>query len=113
MHATFLNDVAVGGDGAVYVTDSGLLFDAKGAMTHPGVDQIFKIEGRKATVIKADSLNSPNGITWDAANARFLLAPFSGNSVQTWKTGDKATTTLVAGPVATTASRRSRMAASS
>ena len=97
-HASFLNDVAIGGEGAVYVTDSGLLFDAKGAMTHPGIDQIFKIEGRKATAIKADSLNSPNGITWDAANTRFLLAPFSGNSVQTWKPGDKAPTTLITGP---------------
>ena len=97
-HATFLNDVAVGGDGAVYVTDSGLLFDAKGGMSHPGTDQIFKIEGRKVTALKADSLNAPNGITWDATNGRFLLAPFSGTSVQTWKPGDKATATLVTGP---------------
>jgi sugar lactone lactonase YvrE len=97
-HATFLNDVAVGGDGAVYVTDSGILFDAKGGMSHPGVDQIFKIEGRKVTALKADSLNAPNGITWDASNGRFLLAPFSGTSVQTWKPGDKATATLVTGP---------------
>ena len=106
--ATFLNDVAVGGDGAVYVTDTGLLFDAKGAMTHPGTDQIFKIDGRKATAIKADSLNSPNGITWDAANARFLLAPFSGKAVQTWK---EATRRRHAGRPAldsTTASRCSR-----
>ena len=27
--ATFLNDVAVGGDGAVYVTDTGIMFDAR------------------------------------------------------------------------------------
>jgi sugar lactone lactonase YvrE len=97
-HATFLNDAGVGGDGAVYITDSGLAFDAKGGTSHPGTDQIFKIEGRKATAIKADSLNAPNGITWDGANARFLLAPFSGKAVQTWKPGDKGTTTLVSGP---------------
>ena len=96
--ATFLNDVAVGGDGAVYVTDTGIAFDAKGNVSHPGTDQIFKIVGRTATSIKADSLNSPNGITWDGANARFVLAPFSGKAVQTWKPGDKATTTLVNGP---------------
>ncbi|MEP6492013.1 MAG: SMP-30/gluconolactonase/LRE family protein [bacterium] len=98
MKASFLNDVAVGGDGSIYATDSGLLFDAKGAMTHPGTDQIFKVTGRKATAIRADSLNAPNGITWDAANGRFLLAPFSGTVVQTWKTGDKMPTTLVTGP---------------
>jgi len=95
--ATFLNDVAVGGDGNVYVTDTGISFDEKGAVTHPGTDQIFKIVGRKATSIRADSLNSPNGITWDGANGRFDLAPFSGTSVQTWKPGDKATTTLAKG----------------
>ncbi|MDB4877542.1 MAG: hypothetical protein JWM41_3988 [Gemmatimonadetes bacterium] len=96
--ATFLNDVAVGGDGAVYVTDTGIMFDAKGATTHPGVDQIFKIVGRTATSLKPDSLNSPNGITWDKANGRFVLAPFSGTAVQTWKEGDKSTATLVTGP---------------
>jgi sugar lactone lactonase YvrE len=95
--ATFLNDVAVGGDGNVYVTDTGIAFDAKGGVSHPGTDQIFKVVGRKATAIKADSLNSPNGITWDSTNGRFLLAPFSGSSVQTWKEGDKSTTTLATG----------------
>jgi sugar lactone lactonase YvrE len=95
--ATFLNDVAIGGDGNVYVTDTGISFDEKGAVTHPGTDQIFKIVGRKATSIKADSLNSPNGITWDSANARFDLAPFSGTAVQTWKPGDKSTSTLAKG----------------
>jgi sugar lactone lactonase YvrE len=28
--ATFLNDIAVGGDGAIYVTDTGIAFDDKG-----------------------------------------------------------------------------------
>jgi sugar lactone lactonase YvrE len=96
--ATFLNDVAVGGDGAVYVTDSGIMFDEKGAVTHPGVDQIFKIEGRKATSLKPDSLDAPNGITWDAAGGRFLIAPFQGNAVKTWKLGEKAAAVLVSGP---------------
>jgi sugar lactone lactonase YvrE len=96
--AIFLNDVAVGGDGNVYVTDTGIAFDEKGGVTHPGTDQIFKIVGRKATSIRADSLNSPNGITWDSANARFYLAPSGGNAVQTWKPGDKSTTTLAKGP---------------
>jgi hypothetical protein len=97
MKAMFLNDVVIGGDGAVYTTDTGLMFDAKGAATHPGVDQIFKIVGRKATVLKADSLNAPNGIAWDGANSRFVLAPFNGSAVQTWMPGDKKTTTLATG----------------
>lgn len=96
--ATFLNDVAVGGDGAIYVTDSGINTDANGTMTHPGNDQIFKITGRRATVFRADSLDTPNGITWDKANGRFILAPLGSKSVQTWKPGDKAAATLVIGP---------------
>ncbi|MGH7618102.1 MAG: SMP-30/gluconolactonase/LRE family protein [Gemmatimonadaceae bacterium] len=95
--ATFLNAVAIGCDGAVYVTDTGLMFDSTGTASHPGKDQIFKIAGRRVTVMRPDSLNAPNGITWDAANSRFLLAPFSGKAVQTWKQGDKSTTTLATG----------------
>lgn len=87
--AQFLNDAAIGGDGALYVTDSGILFDANGGMTHPGKDQIFKISGGKATAITADSLDSPNGIVWDKANSRFVLGGFAAKSVQTWKPGDK------------------------
>src|SRR6185503_12179081 len=97
-NATFLNDVAIGGDGSVYVTDTGIAFDDKGGQSHPGTDQIFRIAGGKATSIKVDSLNSPNGITWDKANARFVLGPSDGKSVQTWKDGDKTTATLVQGP---------------
>src|SRR5579885_2649779 len=51
--ATFLNDVAIGGDGAVYVTDTGIAFDATGNMSHTGQDQIFKIQGGKATALHA------------------------------------------------------------
>jgi sugar lactone lactonase YvrE len=98
--ATFLNDVAVGADSAIYVTDTGIMFDPKGAMTHPGVNRIFRISlnGDKVTeAATGDSLENPNGITWDAANSRFLLAPFGGKDVQTWAPG-KAPTKLVDGP---------------
>jgi len=98
--ATFLNDVAVGADSAIYVTDTGIMFDPKGAMTHPGVNRIFRISlnGDKVTeAATGDSLENPNGISWDAANSRFLLAPFGGKDVQTWAPG-KAPTKLVDGP---------------
>ena len=96
--ATFLNDAVIGPDGSVYVTDSGIAFDDKGNVSHPGIDQVFKITGRTVTVFKADSLDAPNGITWDAKNNRFLIATFQGNAVKTWKPGDKATATLATGP---------------
>ena len=96
--AEFLNDIVAGPDGAIYVTDTGIRFDAKGGMSHPGVDQIIKIVARKPVVLKADSLNAPNGIAWDGAGSRFVLAPFNGNAVQTWKEGDAKPSTLATGP---------------
>lgn len=97
--ATFLNDIAVGPDGALYITDTGIAFDAKGAMTHPGVNRIFKITGRTVTeAARGDSLANPNGITWDRGKSRFVLAPFGGNDVQSWKAGDKAPAKIATGP---------------
>jgi sugar lactone lactonase YvrE len=95
---TFLNDVAVDGNGAIYVTDTGIALDKKGAMSHPGIDRIFKIQGRTATAITADSLDWPNGITWDRASDHFIIAPSGGKVLRTWKEGDRAATTLVRGP---------------
>ena len=97
--ATFLNDVAVGPDGAVYITDTGIVFDANGNITHPGVNRIFKIIGRKvSTVAEGDSLNNPNGLAWDAGNNRWALAPFGGLDVQTLGPGAKNPAKLVSGP---------------
>jgi len=100
MKAEFLNDVVVGPDGAIYITDSGIRFDAQGGMTHPGQDQIFKISGRKPTVaFKSDSaLKAPNGIAWDGSNGRFILGPFNDKVVSAWKDGDSTVTVVGTGP---------------
>jgi sugar lactone lactonase YvrE len=96
--ATFLNDVALGPDG-VYITDTGIAFDAKGGISHPGVNRIFKVVGRTVTeAASGDSLANPNGITWDAAKNRFILAPFGGPNVQAWTIGQANPANLVAGP---------------
>jgi sugar lactone lactonase YvrE len=100
MKAVFLNDVAAGPDGSVYITDTGIKFDEKGAMSHPGQDQIFKITGRKPSVaIKSDSaLKNPNGIAWDATTGRFVLGPFNDKAVSAWKAGDSTVTPIATGP---------------
>ena len=88
-NVAFLNDIVLGGDDALYVTDTGITFDAAGEM-HPaaGGPRIYRLAGRAMTEeAKGDLLAGPNGIAYDAANTRFILAPFAGKDVQTWRPG--------------------------
>jgi sugar lactone lactonase YvrE len=81
----FLNDVAADATGTVYVTDT-------------GKNKLYKVQGQGGpTVVLADSaLGSPNGITWDAANNRFIIVPFGGyKGIRAWVPG--ATTLTDAG----------------
>lgn len=98
-NATFLNDVTVGPDG-IYVTDTGIRIDASGTITHPGVNRIFRIpaSGVPTEVAKGDSLMNPNGIAWDAAGNRFVVAPFGGPDLLTWSAGQAVPAKLVSGP---------------
>lgn len=60
--ATFLNDVAAGPDGTVYVSDSGLTLDDKGA-TPTKTDAVYAIKKNKATALaKGVELGNPNGL---------------------------------------------------
>jgi sugar lactone lactonase YvrE len=88
-NVAFLNDVVLGGDGALYITDTGIIFDAAGEMKPaPGGPRIYRLAGRAMTEeVKGDLLAGPNGIAYDAANTRFILAPFGGKDVQTWRPG--------------------------
>jgi sugar lactone lactonase YvrE len=78
----FLNDVAAGPDGE-YVTDT-------------GTQTIYRIaNGRVSVALQDKALNGPNGITWDAANKRFIVVPFGGDSViRAWTAGSKTLTVL-------------------
>lgn len=98
--AVFLNDPDFGPDGSLYITDTGIRFDEKGNMSHPGPDRLFRIApDRKVSVVaQGDTLERPNGITWDKANNRFLVVAFGGPNVFTWKPGDAAPTSMATGP---------------
>lgn len=73
--ATFLNDVSVGPDGAVYCTDSGL--DAAFAPT--GTDAIWRVapDGSLTALAKGPDLGQPNGI----------VARDAGVYVVSWRDG--------------------------
>ena len=99
MGAKFLNDIAVGPDGALYITDTGIRYDARGLTEHPGPDRVFRIAGRTPTVaLESARLMMPNGIAWDARGARFIIVPLGGDTVMTWKPGESQPDALVAGP---------------
>jgi len=65
--ATFLNDVAVGADGSVYLTDSGLQAGPEG-FAPSGTDAVYRIDpaGRVITLARDSSLGRPNGILADS-----------------------------------------------
>jgi len=75
--AVLLNDVTVGGDGSLYVTDSGILMTDKGVL-HPGGDKIFVVgPNRSISVLKqGESLGRPNGIAWDSTGRRAIVVSF-------------------------------------
>lgn len=98
--AVFLNDVAIGGDSAVYITDTGLKPDARGNMSHPTTDKIFRVSSdrRVSVALNSDRLMRPNGIVWDDGNQRFVVVPFGGDSIRAWKPGSQDLETLATGP---------------
>jgi sugar lactone lactonase YvrE len=89
-HAVFLNDICVGGDGALYITDSGMK-PSGDAMAHvAGADRIFRIDAaHHATIaLASDSLHWPNGITWDPSGQRFIVVPFDKvPQILAWRPG--------------------------
>lgn len=96
--AIFLNDIAAAPDGSLYVTDTAIKFGAKGA-EHVGKDQVFRIapDHKVSVALASDTLGRPNGITWDAANQRFLVVPFGANALVAWKPGEKTTMSVGSG----------------
>ena len=97
--AKFLNDAAVGPDGAIYLTDTGVADDGKGGMDHPGPDRVFRLEGSKATVaLEFKDKPGPNGLTWDSTASKFVILSFQGKSIYHWAPGDSAATVFAEGP---------------
>lgn len=75
--ATFLNDIAVGPTGTVYVTDSGLRA-GEGGFASSGTDALYRFEpdGRPVALLKVPG--APNGIT---AGDRIVMVTFMSGEV--------------------------------
>lgn len=83
----FLNDVEIGADGSLYVSET-------------ATDRIFRVEPslRLTTILEGGELDGPNGLLWDHAGARLLIASFNGGKVLAWTPGDSTTTVVATGP---------------
>jgi sugar lactone lactonase YvrE len=79
-NATFLNDVAPGGDGSIFFTDSG--FEAgEDGLTPSGSDAVYRLidNDRVVAVAKDPALGGPNGIT--VGSRGILVASFGSGEV--------------------------------
>jgi sugar lactone lactonase YvrE len=97
--AVLLNDVALGPDGALYITDTGIIMSEKGVL-HPGGDKVFRLKGRSIEVLPlSPPIAWPNGITWDAVGKRWLLVTFDpfASEVSSIQQGGSARTKLASG----------------
>jgi hypothetical protein len=77
--ATFLNDVALGTDGRILVSDTGVKPGAKG-FEPTGTDAVYAIDKDKkvAAIAKSKDLGGPNGITVGGDNKVWIAAMNSG-----------------------------------
>lgn len=75
--AVLANDVAVGPDGSLHVTDTGIAMTDKGVM-YRGGDKVFVIgPGRRVSLLaEGKDLGRPNGITWDPDGRRWIIVSF-------------------------------------
>jgi sugar lactone lactonase YvrE len=86
----FPNDLAIDSTGEFYITDTGVQVAADGTSNHTGPDRILHVAHDRTVSVAVSTplLSSPDGIGWDQRGKRFVLAPFSGPSVQEWRIGD-------------------------
>jgi sugar lactone lactonase YvrE len=97
--ARFLNGAAVGPDGAVYMTDTGILFGPGGEASHPGPDQVLRItRGGATAALISPKLEGPNGITWDPQRRRFVIVSFRGKGIYGWRLGESDVESIGSGP---------------
>ena len=75
--AVQLNDIAVGPDSTLHVTDTGIIMSPKGVI-HTGPDRIFVVGPNRQISVAAEGfqLGRPNGIAWDQIGKRWIVVSF-------------------------------------
>ncbi len=95
--SSFLNDIAVGSDGTVFVSDTGLKGGKDGALEPAKKDAIYKIDaaGKVSTLIKGEQLKNPNGLFAD--DKGLWVATWQGGIYRVTPDGKQETTITVPG----------------
>ena len=92
--AVQLNDVAVGPDGRIYVTDTGIMMTPKGVL-HIGPDRVFTVGPNQqiGVLTREPTVTWPNGILWNTATKHWNIVsfdPFNGRVFSVNANGDSA-----------------------
>ncbi|MDB4899012.1 MAG: hypothetical protein JWN53_820 [Gemmatimonadetes bacterium] len=76
--AVQLNDLAIGPDDALHVTDTGIIMGRDGVV-HTGPDRIFIVGPNGTISVQAEGtqLQEPNGITWDSTRKQWIVVSFA------------------------------------
>jgi sugar lactone lactonase YvrE len=85
--ASFLNDIALGPDGTIYVTDSGLKAGTNG-LESTGTDAVYKVVKDQAKpLIRGKNLSGPNGVLADESGV--WVVSYGANELYNVKSGKK------------------------
>jgi DNA-binding beta-propeller fold protein YncE len=75
--STFLNDLATGPDGKLYLTDAG---PPLGSLDGSGTEAVYVIKGRRAHVLaKGATLNRPDAVAW--TDDGVVVSPFGSDEI--------------------------------
>jgi sugar lactone lactonase YvrE len=84
-NAMLLNDLTVGPDGTIYVTDTGIVMDTAGVI-YRDASKIFRIapDGTASLLPGSATIKHPNGIVWDARGNRLVVVNFPSFSSEVY-----------------------------